>query len=523
MMRAAGAMRPIALACGMAVVLGGVAIAAQDPQPNESAPSSKKPAKRAVIKKPKSADSPPASSDDDGDAGEGKPKGKTKAKGKARRGASKSAAANATRPADASAGDSGALRFSRDIAPIFVGNCTGCHGGNQPRGDLDLTTFDKLLKGGKSGAVIVAGDPESSRLVELVTSREMPRGNGNRGKLTDEAIARIANWVKAGARLDAGIDPTAQLKSYAPTAKDIDRARRAKLSPEERDKEVERVALERWKKASSKAEPEVTPSKNFLLFSNLPKARAAALVKGMEDQRNRIGTLLGPGAEALSSGEKISLYVFNDLTSYVEFVRSVESREVEQGVEAHGKLDVEQPYVVAADPLNGREEPKESRKPARSKAKDHEVELAGPERSLIGLLTEQLTVSTITSSPQGKPPRWLSQGLAAYIAAQVEPRSPYIRKLRAAAAEQYTLGWPTKSTEALGGEGDVETIRAIGFSLCEWMAANYRPVFPAFMRFMMQGQEKLDDAIKEGFGLGATRDGFLELWGSWVATRYPRR
>jgi len=46
-------------------------------------------------------------------------------------------------------------------------------------------------------------------------------------------------------------------------------------------------------------------------------------------------------ARRLTGPEKISLYVFNDLASYVEFVRSVENRELEQGIEAHGKLDVE--------------------------------------------------------------------------------------------------------------------------------------------------------------------------------------
>ena len=39
--------------------------------------------------------------------------------------------------------------FSRDIAPIFVANCTGCHGGAQPKGQLNLTSFNKMMAGGK--------------------------------------------------------------------------------------------------------------------------------------------------------------------------------------------------------------------------------------------------------------------------------------------------------------------------------------------------------------------------------------
>jgi hypothetical protein len=37
---------------------------------------------------------------------------------------------------------------------------------------------------------------------------------------------------------------------------------------------------------------------------------------------------------------------------------------------------------------------------------------------------------------------------------------------------------------------------------------------------MLQGGEKLDEAIESVFGV--KRDDFLQNWGEWVAAQYPR-
>jgi mono/diheme cytochrome c family protein len=409
--------------------------------------------------------------------------------------------------------DDGGLKFSRDIAPILAANCADCHGGAQPKGQFNLTTFQGLLNGGKKGKEIVPGKPDESRLVQLVQAGEMPRGNNR--KLSAEAIAKITSWVKAGARLDAGIDPAADLKSYAPTADDLRRAELAKLPPEQRDAKAREVALERWKKASSKTTPELTTDKHFLLFGNLPKKRAESTLKTLEAQLGALRGLLGPRAAALNGPEKISVYVFNDANAYAEFVRAIENREVEAGDEAHGRLDVETPYLAAADPLGGRDEP--ARKPGRSKGED----AAGAERSLAGLLTEQL--ATAATAAAGKPPRWLSLGLGAFFGSRVEPGSPYYRRLRSEAAEQLRIGWTAKANEALGGEGGTQRLRAMGLSLVEWLAALGGPMLRGVLGGLLDGQEKLDDVIKAGWGPSATRDQFIGVWGEYVASHYRMR
>jgi hypothetical protein len=433
-------------------------------------------------------------------------------------------------PASRGAGDpaaDGSLSFKRDIAPILVANCFGCHTGTGRGitvGKLDMSTFEKLMAGGKRGKDIVGGDPGSSTLVRLIKGEETPRmppNNGQRG-FADEAAEKIEAWVKQGARLDAGVAPTDPIAKYAATLDDLRQAELAKLSPDERDKVAEQAGRERWKKAT-KIEPEVTSTRggHFLLLSNLPKDRATRLLQAMEAQyRLANGLLSNPKGPALSPAEKIGLYVFKDTAPFVEFVRTVESQEVEAGEQARAKLTVESPYIVAVDPAAGGEEasPASARKGARKKKGE---EATGPERTLAGRLTEQLVAAAANRS--GKPPRWVSLGLGAFMASHLEPpASPYFRRLRAETAENIRIGWQAKAVEALGNEGKTETTRAIGFSLFEWMAANFpAPVLGNFIRMMLEGQGKLDDAIVNC--LGGTREEFLVNSELWLSERYGSR
>jgi hypothetical protein len=479
---------------------------------------SKKPSSGKTAKKDEVEGFGPIMADD---AMPSKVKAKKSAKGSAKK------ADTAKKAEVADAGDDKALKFSKDIAPILAGNCTNCHNPTQKRGKFDMTSFQKLMGGSAAQKVIEPGKPDLSLLIlkvrgEQTAGGKMPPGQRN---LAPETIAKLEEWIKAGAMLDKGIDPTATLDSIAPSPEARRRAELAKLSVEERDKKVTEVGMERWKKASAKTTPTVTTGKNFLIFSNLPGPRAERLAKAMEGQRTILGGWLGQSAGALAGLEKISLYVFNDSSSYVEFVRSLENREVEPGTEGHGRLDVEQPYIAAIDPLNGGEEslPAASgRKTSKSKKAQAEEANDGPDRTLVGIVSENLAASALNAG--GKPPRWLSYGLGAFLASRVDPKgSNYYRKLREEAVGQYALGWGTKANEVLGDEGAPETIRGVGFSLCECLSSSAPAIFPEFVQGMLQGKEKLDEVIRGCFGDETTREQFLEQWGGFVASRYRRR
>lgn len=312
----------------------------------------------------------------------------------------------------------------------------------------------------------------------------------------------------------------ATAKEASATPEQIRRNQLAKLSPKEREQRAEAAGLKRWKQANPKLKPEVVTGEHFLFFSTLPRDRATATVKAMEAQYGHLRRLLG--SPATDWVEKVGLYVFADRKDFVEFTRSVENREVEANVSSGGSLSVPSPYVVAVDPLGGKkEEPAAARRKARTRRGEEKEAAAGAGRSLLGLLTESLADATL--AVQNKTPRWLSQGVGAYMAAHLEPRSPYYQKLREVARDKYNQGWPTRATEALGeaSHASAEDVRAVGFAVVEClMSANYRQLFPAFVKGMEAGKEKLDDVVKEVYG--ATREDFLSITGDWVAERYGR-
>ncbi|MBI3463916.1 MAG: PSD1 domain-containing protein [Planctomycetes bacterium] len=88
--------------------------------------------------------------------------------------------------------------FERQVRPILVENCQGCHGVEKQESDLRLDSREAMLQGGVSGPVIVAGDAEKSLLVAAIR-REGDIRMPPKGTLTDSQIAIIANWVKLGA------------------------------------------------------------------------------------------------------------------------------------------------------------------------------------------------------------------------------------------------------------------------------------------------------------------------------------
>ena len=108
------------------------------------------------------------------------------------------AAARTNASASASAAAGGDLSFERDVRPILKAACFHCHGeGERLRGGLDLRLRRFLLQGGEHGPVIVPGQPEQSRLLELIRKGEMPKGEH---KLTAAQIATIGRWIAGGAR-----------------------------------------------------------------------------------------------------------------------------------------------------------------------------------------------------------------------------------------------------------------------------------------------------------------------------------
>lgn len=113
-----------------------------------------------------------------------------------------------------------------DVIPILLRRCTVCHGTRVKENDLDLRTKAAMLKGGKSGPVIVPGKPEKSLLIEKIRSDAMPPLR----RLVEVSIKPIepaetemlARWIALGAP-EVAMEPDAASTEPDPLVTDRDR------------------------------------------------------------------------------------------------------------------------------------------------------------------------------------------------------------------------------------------------------------------------------------------------------------
>jgi uncharacterized membrane protein/mono/diheme cytochrome c family protein len=139
--------------------------------------------------------------------------------------------------------------YAMHIDPIFDANCVSCHGQSKVQGGLRLDSYEWLMRGGKDGPVIVAGNAGQSLLLRRVT---LPVGHKQfmpaegRPPLKPEEIGWIKAWVQQGASPatatlagvsisegphDPPIQPVGDYSSLMPEIRQMDSGQGAKLVP----------------------------------------------------------------------------------------------------------------------------------------------------------------------------------------------------------------------------------------------------------------------------------------------------
>lgn len=105
------------------------------------------------------------------------------------------------------------------IRPVLMAKCYKCHGPEKQKGKLRLDIPDLILKGGKGGQVIVAGDSDESELVKrILLSKEnedhMPPIE--QPQLTKDEMELIHWWVSSGADFDKKVNALPQSDKIKP-------------------------------------------------------------------------------------------------------------------------------------------------------------------------------------------------------------------------------------------------------------------------------------------------------------------
>lgn len=105
--------------------------------------------------------------------------------------------------------------FETKIRPLFAANCYACHT-QTAMGGLRLDSREAAMAGGKSGAVIVPGNPAGSVLIQAVKRTHATLKMPPTAPLQAAEVALLEEWVKAGAVFPES-KPVASSKGFAVT------------------------------------------------------------------------------------------------------------------------------------------------------------------------------------------------------------------------------------------------------------------------------------------------------------------
>ncbi len=108
--------------------------------------------------------------------------------------------------------------FATAVHPILASRCAGCHAGEHPQAGLSFDSRETILKGGRSGPALVAGDSGASLMVRRITGAVTPRMPMGGAALSAAEIAAIRQWIDTGAVFPKEMSRAAPEEWNAPLA-----------------------------------------------------------------------------------------------------------------------------------------------------------------------------------------------------------------------------------------------------------------------------------------------------------------
>lgn len=92
--------------------------------------------------------------------------------------------------------DAGDVSYSGQIAPMFQESCVSCHGAETQEAGLRLDSYAAVMAGSEYGAVIEAGSPENSLLLDMIAAGEMPQEDD---AWDEDDVELVRSWIEEGA------------------------------------------------------------------------------------------------------------------------------------------------------------------------------------------------------------------------------------------------------------------------------------------------------------------------------------
>lgn len=372
------------------------------------------------------------------------------------------------------------ISFSRDVAPVLVeANCLNCHGTMRQQQNLNVLTFEGLLKGGDGGPPVLPGKGADSFLVKKLrgtaAGARMPM-NGT--PVSDEKIAKIEKWIDEGATFDSP-NPKQPLPEVAALAK----ANFA--SHEELSADRAKLAASNWRLALPSIEADKMETANYLVIGNVGPNTLKEIGEAAESLAPKLAEIFkAPADKPLVKG-RMTLFVLKDRYDYTEFGNMVERRELPREWRGHFRYSGVDAYGVVVPPSGG------------------------ADYSLDTLVGQQLASGYVASIGKSGTPTWFAQGAGRVVASRLN------------ASDSRVLNWDNSviavisSMQApddfLNGKLDAESTDVASYS---------------FVKFLMADGKRFNallDALRKG---GDFNQSFSQVYGGapgQVATQWVRK
>ncbi len=346
------------------------------------------------------------------------------------------------------------VSFAREIAPILIANCNGCHyNATRVSGGLQFNLFSQIVKGGDSGPIVVPGKPDESLIIRKLKGTEGARMPMGRPPLPDSQIQLVETWIKEGASFD-GQDKEAKLDQV------VGQAFAAKASHSDlMAKRMERTR-DKWKTAFPKIAPDQATDEQFHVIGNIGDENAKALLAHANIAANQIRKMFKiPGKGPLVKGG-ITIFALKQRYDYSEFGKMIESRTLPAEWSSHWRREVLDSYVAMVFD--------------KSESKINETSLL-----------QQLT-SLWMSSHDGVP-RWFSEGagrqaLAITVGVNDARVQPWIKRMPSSMDQ-------VKNLKSLSdGSMNDEALATIGFGIIRSMYdAKMKTQYETIVRLLASG------------------------------------
>ncbi len=369
------------------------------------------------------------------------------------------------------------VSFTRDIMPELMDTCGRCHNDNQKRSGLSVTSFEKLMQGGDSGRVIVAGSLEGSRLWRLVNGDDQPvMPAGNQTGITRKWYNNLKTWIEEGAKFD-GDDP----KKRFPSLEEREAATLAQLSPEQWVERRKKTSNEQWKKTFPNGEPRVVESKEFIVLGDVADERLKEIEAWAEEHLKSLRSSFNVKDEPMWKG-KLTIFVLKERFGYEEFNNSVHRREAPREVIGHSQVTPttqEDAFIALQDVGDAASETS-----------------PGMQISLVEHLT-----GAFLKRGGGALPDWVIRGAGLALAGRGSNANPYLAAMPGEAGEILKNVRIDKPEDVFAnGTFSPGEVGPIGFTLVDFMLKRGGPAnFSQFIRNLQSG-DRPEAALRKVYG-----------------------